>query len=43
MVYTDYTSLVLRGLLCGPAHVDARGWSVGSFCDGEVHPDPTAV
>lgn len=29
--------------ICGPAHVDSRGWGVRSLCDGEVHPDPTTI
>lgn len=44
LVYTDETHCLFNvDLLCGPAHVDARSWCVGSLGDGEVHSDPTTV
>lgn len=30
-------------LLCGSPHVDSRGRGVRSFCDGEIHPNPTTI
>ena len=33
----------LVNLLSGPAHVDARGRSVGPLGDGKVNSDPAAV
>lgn len=42
MIEND-TRILQHVLLCRPAHVDSRGRSVGSFGDGEVHPDPTTI
>lgn len=42
-ICVDHKLLVSHGLLCRPTHVDSRGWSVRSFCDGEVHPYPTTI
>lgn len=30
-------------LLCRTSHVDSRCGGVGSFCNGEIYPDPSAI